>query len=325
MSKIYPLKLKRRLSPRLWGGKKLEPFLNLPAHDGAEPLGEAWQVYAENHILNGEYAEQSLADLALSLGADLLGHLSVKRYGNKFPLLAKFIDAADKLSIQVHPDDVYARTQEAASGHLGKTEAWYILAAEPGAKIIWGFKDALSKDELRRAIAQEQLEPHLNVVAVKAGDVIFNPAGTVHAIGAGIFLFEIQQSSDLTYRLYDFGRRDASGQLRELHIDKALDVADLRPGQHAKVMPKALSVNKTELISTQHFAMERWSVEAAEHQSTNLSSFEILTVIEGELALKVSNDSYPLVCGESVVLPASLGAYVLRGKAEVLRCYVPDS
>ncbi|MDZ7703843.1 MAG: type I phosphomannose isomerase catalytic subunit [Trueperaceae bacterium] len=320
-----PLRLEPYLSPRLWGGDRLEPFLGLPLLARDEPLGESWQVYAENRVVNGPDAGKTLAELAARDGAALLGTVPTARYGPRVPLLAKFIDAGRKLSIQVHPDDAYARQHEAASGHLGKAEAWYVLEATPGAEIIWGFKDDMSRDEVRAAVEGERLEPHLNHVAVRPGDVIYNPPGTVHAIGAGILLFEIQQSSDLTYRLYDYGRRDASGNLRDLHIAKALDVADLAPGERAKVTPRPLSEHRTELVHTRHFAAERWRLVGTERAQVDPTSLEILSLTEGELTMSAGGVSLTLARGESVVLPASLGDYQISGEATLLRSYVPTS
>ena len=323
MTNLYPLKLTRHLSSRLWGGKKLESFLKLSEpFNESEPLGESWQVYHNNNIVNGELAGKTLAEVAKTFGEDLLGTKSFKLYGNTVPLLAKFIDAADKLSIQVHPDDAYARRVEAHTGHLGKTEAWYVLEAEENAQIIWGFKQNVTKNTLCKAIGQGTLEEYVNFVPVKAGDVIFNPAGTLHAIGAGIFLFEIQQSSDLTYRVYDYQRCGANGELRELHVGKALDVLDLAEGEQSKVTSKHLSDQKSLLVSCDAFAMESWQV-LEEQESTDSSSLDILTLTKGELLLQTQNHEIKLVTGESVLLPASLGKYSLVGKADVLRCYVP--
>lgn len=320
---LYPLRLERALSFRLWGGTRLTSFLNLPPQQAEEPLAEVWQVYAHQRILNGPLAGQTLGAASERFGAALLGQLSVARYGTTFPLLAKFIDAADTLSIQVHPDDEFARTVEAASGHLGKAEAWYILEAAPGAKVIWGFRERLTPEQIRQAIAQGTLEAHLNHVPVAPGDVVYNPPGTLHAIGAGILLFEIQQSSDLTYRLYDFGRRDAAGRLRELHVDKALAVLRLEPGEAAKVSPQPLGPRKTRLVAVEPFAMERWEVSDGQAERTTPDSVEILTVIAGEVVLEVGDRREIMARGESVVLPAALGSYHLSGKGTLLRCYVP--
>ena len=320
----YPLELDRYLSPRLWGGERLVSFLSLSEPAGDEPLGEAWCIYSENRVLNGPLQGKTLAELTAELGAELIGTAAMERYGDTFPLLAKFIDAADKLSIQVHPDDAYAHEHEAATGFHGKSEAWLILEAAPDAHIIWGFKDALTPEEVKQAAKEERLEPHLNVVPVKAGDVIYNPAGTVHAIGAGIFLFEIQQASDLTYRLYDYGRKDSQGNPRELHLDKALEVADLTPGEHAHVTPKALGEGKTELLKTEFFAFERWDVSGDVQASTDPTSADLLSALSGELTVQAGDTEVTLTQGGSCVVPAALGAYTLSGEGALLRCYVPD-
>ena len=328
---LYPLLLEPYLSPRLWGGQRLHGFLGLdhPVNPNSDPIGEAWQVYSENCIRNGAWAGQRLADLAQAQPTDLLGTVSLARYGAKVPLLAKFIDAAAPLSIQVHPDDSYAKRVEAASGHLGKTEAWYILEAAPDAHIIWGFKDQLSPAQLREAIAGGSLEQHVNIVPVQAGDVIYNPAGTLHAIGAGILLFEIQQSSDLTYRLYDYQRRDSQGRLRELHVDKALDVLNFTPSQSAKCLAQPLSatanLRKTLLLHCEAFVMEHWQLQGEVQEATDSSSLRILTVCAGHGQLQQEGQPpLSLQQGSSVLLPAALGAYQLRGALELVCCYVPE-
>jgi mannose-6-phosphate isomerase len=324
MDQPYPLKLAPKASERLWGGERLRS--SIPAFQAfktTEPIGEAWLVYADNTIINGDYSGQTLQDLATAQGANLLGTSPTARYGTTFPLLAKLIDASDKLSIQVHPDDAYALSQEAATGYLGKTEAWYILEAAPEAEIIWGFSESLSPQQLRNAIEEGTLERYLNTVPVRAGDVILNPAGTVHAIGAGILLFEIQQSSDLTYRLYDFQRRDASGQLRELHVDKALDVSDLQPGNRAKILPKQLSPQITQLVATEHFVMDELQLPGLPELTTRPESLELLTVLGG--AVTIHHDGEPVILEqtEAAVLPAVLGAYSLEGSGRVIRCTIP--
>lgn len=322
---LYPLVLERTLSRRLWGGNRLPARLQLELDTppGADPLGEVWQVYKTNHVINGALAGSSLAEVAEQYGAALLGTASSERYGNTVPLLAKFIDAAAPLSIQVHPDDTYAQQVETSSGHLGKTEAWYILDAAADAHILWGFNQDIDADTVRNAIRAGTLEHYVNVVPVQAGDVIYNPAGTLHAIGAGIILFEIQQSSDLTYRVYDYQRRDAAGNLRDLHVDKALDVLDMHAGERAKVQPTPLDDQTLELIRVDAFAMELWQLNGQRHTRTEATSLEILTLIEGDALLSSQHDPLTLGAGMSVVLPANLGDYQLQGNASLLRCYLP--
>ncbi len=322
--KLYPLKLTPQSSERLWGGSRLQAFV--PGFDKVqtkEPLGEAWLVYAENKIANGALAGQTLQQVASTYGVELLGTKSMARYGTKVPLLAKFLDPAQWLSIQVHPDDTYALSKEASTGYLGKTEAWYVLAAKEDSQIIWGFKQEVTQEQVREAIANGTLENLLNYVSVKTGDVIYNPAGMVHALGPDVFIFEIQQSSDLTYRLYDFNRKDSSGKLRELHVDKALEVSSLSSSGAANVTPRRLSGDATELVRSEFFVAEKWEIRGSLPMETRDESLELLTVIEGTLTLQTQKELLEFARAESVVLPASFGAYEVSGNAVFLRCYVP--
>jgi mannose-6-phosphate isomerase len=323
MQRLLPLALERRLDSRIWGGSTLGPWLGLV--DAPPNLAESWQVYDQNHILGGPHAGRSLADMVLEYGADLVGTRSFALYGADFPLLAKFIDAADNLSIQVHPDDSYAHTVEAASGFHGKTEAWYILHAEVGTDLIHGFASASSRDELAGALADGSLLSLLRRVPARAGDTIFVPAGTIHAINAGIMLFEIQQKSDLTYRVYDYDRRDAQGRPRELHVERAQDVTNYAAAQPAVVEPKRLDAVRTLLVSCPYFAMERLDLAVPLSAATDPGSFEILTAIDGAASLAWADGARHLARGESIVLPANLGSYQLEpdASATLLRCYVP--
>lgn len=323
MTRLTALKLERRLDSRIWGGKLLGSWLRLE-HAPAQ-LAESWQVYEQNLILEGPFAGRTLGDLTREYGAALVGTRSFERYGADFPLLAKFIDADDKLSVQVHPDDSYAHTVEAATGFHGKTEAWYILRAKPGAQLIHGLAHASRREEFQQALEQHQLDELLRYVPVQAGDTIFVPAGTIHAINAGILLFEIQQKSDLTYRVYDYDRRDASGQLRELHLERALDVIDYSAAGPAQLPARELGADKALLVSCEYFAMERWQLDSIHRSSTDTASFDIFTVIDGATQLTWEGGTSVLEQGESIVLPATLGAYQLEPihRVTLLRCYVP--
>jgi mannose-6-phosphate isomerase len=330
MTNLPPLILERKLDSRIWGGDTLGAWLGLeypPAQ-----LAESWQVYEHNRIVGGPFAGRTLADITAEYGELLVGARSFKRYGADFPLLAKFIDAADDLSVQVHPDDTYAHSVEAATGFHGKTEAWHILRAAPGADLIHGLAAPSSREAFAAAVESGKLMGLLRRVPAAPGDTIFVPAGTVHAISGGIMLFEIQQKSDLTYRVYDYDRRDAHGQLRELHLDRALDVIDYGEQPPANVSPQPLnpdgwkgSEGRTLLVSCPYFAMERWELHDALERTTILDSFEILTAIDGAAQLVWSGGEVSLARGESIVLPAALGAYQLRPAPGVtlLVCYVP--
>ena len=330
---LYPLLTERRLVQPIWGGTQLAAWLNLP-EPRPERLGETWQVYDQNRISNGPLAGQSLAEASQRLGAGLVGTRTLARYGVDFPLLAKFIDAADRLSIQVHPDDAYAHAHEAATGFHGKTEAWYILSAAPGATVIYGLSRPSSRAEFAAAIEAGQVIDLVQRLPVKAGDVIFVPAGTVHAIEAGIVLFEIQQKSDLTYRVYDWDRRDAAtGQPRPLQVDKSLDVMNYAPPPRGAIPPLELGDGRVLLVACALFALEVWTLSSTRTAATDPGTFEILTMLEGASILQAGDSTLRLARGTSVVLPAALGAYTLRpeggasapsNSARLLRVTVPD-
>lgn len=323
MTKLLPVKLQRKLDSRIWGGSSLGAWLALDS--APDKLAESWQVYDGNRVIDGPFAGKSLAELAKQFGAEFVGTRTFERYGADFPLLAKFIDAADDLSVQVHPNDEYAHTVEAHTGFHGKTEAWYILRAEPGAHLIHGLVAQSSREDFAQAVANGTLSQVLRKVAVKPGDTVFVPAGLVHAISGGIMLFEIQQKSDLTYRVYDYDRRDDQGNLRELHLERALDVIDYRQGDDPYSKPHVLDAQRTLLVQCPYFAMEHWKLVQPHAASTTPSSFIILTAIAGQASLKTEEAHYTLSQGESIVLPASLGAYQLapEQQAELLVCYVP--
>lgn len=325
--KAYPLVLERQLKDRLWGGGRLASFLKLP-QPYPERIAESWQVYASNRVLNGPCAGMTLAQVSASWGERLLGSLSPLRYGLDFPLLAKFIDSEQDLSIQVHPDDAYAHRVEAGSGFHGKNEAWYILDAGPGAEIVYHLARPVTREQFQAAVGEGALLPLLHRQPVRAGEVVFVPAGILHSIGAGVTLFEIQQKSDLTYRVYDYGRLGADGKPRPLHLDKALDVIafDRQPPSLAGPLELDPSGEKLLLVACRHFAMERWRPGTRLTDQTRPSSLEIMTLTAGSLELSWRGGSLERQAGESVVLPASLGDYeiVPRPGLELLRCYVPD-
>jgi mannose-6-phosphate isomerase len=236
---LYPMKLAASLHETIWGGRRLERdgWKQLPP--GNTLVGEAWETEASNLIENGIYAGKTLGTVVQEMGTALLGERAIQLYGQRFPLLAKFIDANAQLSVQVHPNDTYAAEHE--GGKLGKTEFWYILSTEPGATIVYGFQEQASHAQVEQAIQNVTLDALLHQEEVQAGDVIFVPAGTVHAIGSGILLYELQEYSDVTYRMYDYGRLTAAGQPRELHIERSLAVASYDVVTHVKKTPVQLA------------------------------------------------------------------------------------
>jgi mannose-6-phosphate isomerase len=322
-ARLYPLLTERRIAQPIWGGDRLAAWLDMPAPRPAR-LGETWQVYDLNPVVNGPLAGRSLAELAREYGAELVGARSFARYGDDFPLLAKFIDAADRLSIQVHPGDDYAHTREIATGFHGKTEAWYILDAAAGADVVYGLGRPSDRAAFAAAVRDGIIEDLVQRVPVATGDVIFVPAGTIHAINAGIMLFEIQQKSDLTYRVYDYNRRDAkTGELRDLHLAKALEVSDFGPARYGKATALHLAPDRDLLVACPYFALERWQVAGAAAVPAQ-GSFEILTLIGGAGDLTWPDGQIALRKGESVVIPACQSGCALAGTATLLRVYVPD-
>ena len=316
---LYPLKLAARPVEKVWGGSEIARRYrsDLPAD---KPIGELWAVWGELAVENGALRGRTLDDLARELPLPLLGRRVAARSYPAFPLLVKILDARETLSVQVHPDDAYAREREGEP--FGKAEVWYVLDAEPGAQIIHGVAQPLSRAEAERAIEAGDLPGRLAHVSVAPGDVVFNPPGTIHALGEGILLYELQQSSDLTYRFYDWDRHDPN---RPLHVEKSLDVADLAPYPQHKIRPveiREAGATRTYLCACQHFAAELLRVESQIHERPAGECFHILTALEG--AGRVFD--VPLDCGESVLIPAGLHAYEVRADEPLLlvKAYVPD-
>ncbi len=339
---LYPLLVERHLVHRIWGGQRIGDWLSL--HEPRQvQIGESWQVFDTNAVLNGLLSNFSLGDITRHYGADLVGTRTIERYGSDFPLLTKFLDASSKLSVQVHPDDDYAHTYEALSGFHGKSEAWYILRAAPGATVVSGLKPGCTREDFIAAIEADQVEQMLHYMPVQAGDTVYIPAGTVHNINAGVLLFEIQQKSDLTYRIYDYKRVDsATGQPRTLHIDKALDVIDFTslPRSRSVATPLDAAGKRQLLTSCPYFALENWMIGEEFSWRTDPGSLEIITVIENQGLLTWEDGMLPLHLGDSVVLPASLGNVSIRPlpvkspqtlngmestDLRVVRTYVPGS
>lgn len=329
MSYLYPIRLIPSLHETIWGGRRLErdTWKTLPA--GAVAIGESWETEINTIIKNGPYEGLTLGSLVNELGPLLLGEQSIAIFGRRFPLLAKFIDANTQLSVQVHPDDEYAAENEA--GKLGKTEFWYVLTAEPGAKVIHGFKTSVDPTDVLYAIQTMTLEQLTHEETVQTGDIIFVPAGTVHAIGSGILLYELQEYSDVTYRMYDYGRLAGNGRPRELHIDRSLAVTRYEPSHQIKALPVYL-VDKADfsdrcLVACQYFVTRELCFK--QHGSlpgTTDGSCIILTSLGAEVEIRYGTEmrySEPLQRGQTMILPAALGEYRIEGQGLLLFSYVP--
>jgi mannose-6-phosphate isomerase len=312
----YPLRMQPTYHVKVWGGRKLETVLGktLPSD---ETYGEAWELHDSAAVANGPLAGRTMGDLLAEYGADVIGTVSDPAEG--LPLLAKLIDAADWLSIQLHPDDAQAQALEGQP--RGKTEAWYILAAEPGSRLVIGVQPGTMPDQMAAAIRSNTLEDLLVVADVVPGDVLFVQAGTIHAIGAGILLYEIQQSSDTTYRLYDWGRLGLDGQPRPLHIEKGTQVANLES------LPQIIHTGDqtgqvVEIVSAAYFVTRLYQLNARNGDSVLLDTggdrFHVLTCIEGTAAAAVDGETVDFTTGQTVLIPAAVGGYTLSGPGRVL-------
>jgi mannose-6-phosphate isomerase len=292
----------------------------------AEPLGEAWMTGSECRFANGPFVGKKLGEAWPEMPAEWAGTRADR--SQAFPLLVKFIFAEEKLSVQVHPDDNYAARHEQASGGCGKTEMWYALRARPGAEVLVGVKPKVTRDDFERAIADGTAEDCLERIPISIGDAVFVPAGTAHTIGPGLVLCEIQEHSDLTYRVYDYNRRDAQGRARDLHIEKALEV--IRFGQQfgGKIEPlriKEAGAEKTYFVSCRYFESSRWDFGAPVLMASTLGYFDLLIFLEGTGAIRWEQESAAYSPAQVWMIPAGLGAYQIAPemRTSLLRTYIP--
>ncbi|WP_446897900.1 type I phosphomannose isomerase catalytic subunit [Clostridium sp. LBM24168] len=312
---MYPIRFENLYYEKIWGGRDFELFRdNLP--EGK--IGESWDVACHPNgmsiISNGKFRGMRFDELIRNQGDKLLG---TKINKNRFPLLVKLINATDKLSIQVHPDDEYAGRFE---NQMGKTEAWYVIEAFSGASLIVGSKEGCTYEQFKNGIYQGNLEAYMNRIHVKKGDVFFIKSGMVHAICEGVILAEIQQNSDITYRVYDYNRG------RELHIKKALDVANLKLKAKNNTGIKILrnGYSKTYLCLSKKFAMELYDVFNEAVGFSDKERFYIFTCVDGKGDIIYDNGTEPVKIGDSILIPASMGKYKLKGKMKLIKSYVPD-
>lgn len=324
---LYPFKFNPVFKDYLWGGRELEKLgKNLPEGITAE----SWEISTHpdgiSTITNGEFRGQLLTDLIDRYGLEIVGE-ELYKSNKKFPLLIKFIDANSKLSVQVHPSDEYAKQHE--NGELGKNEMWYILSAKPGAKLVYGTKPGITKEDFRKAVKDDRIGECINEVMVYPGDVLNIPAGLVHAIGEGIVLAEIQQNSNTTYRVFDYNRVDIRGNKRSLHIEKALDVIDFNL-DIKKAKRKGLDVKlgeastKSYKIANNYFSVEEYDIKGAAVENADGSKFHIYVFVNGEGKIKYDYGEIYAKRGESVLIPAALGKYTLEGSFTALKTYVPN-
>jgi mannose-6-phosphate isomerase len=308
-ARLYPYVLEPKLAPAIWGGDALVRRFGKPG-DPAQPLGESWECWDENRIANGAFAGATLGDLRERLERELTGPIDPAR---AFPVLTKIIDARAPLSVQVHPDDAYAQRVEHQPN--GKTECWYILDCEPGAELVLGWKRDTTREEYERRVADGTLADVLRSVPVRPGDAFYLPAGTLHAIGAGIRLFETQQASDLTYRIFDWNRVGTDGKPRELHVQKAADVLDYRatfPEAVKQLSYATDGLERTLLIAEPRFVVERVTVTRNEAYVETDGRPLTVTAMGAHVRIDVDLDSsVVLEPWQSVVTPAATESIAL--------------
>ncbi len=312
---LPPLRLQPDFHERVWGGARLKP--------GAPSIGEAWIVHEGNRVAGGPFAGRTLAEVAEAEGPALLGRRAGAQSDGRFPLLIKLLDCHDWLSVQVHPNDEQAARLE-GPGQFGKTEAWHILEAAPDARVISGLRPGTAPAQFEQAVRSGTLLEWLEYLPVKNGDTLFTPAGLLHALGPGLLLYEVQQTSDITYRVFDWNRPASAG--RALHVEQSLAVTAVGLAGQASAEPSLPDGGRTTLVECDYFALDLMRSEARPVDlDTSGDSFHALTLVEGAGVIAAPAWSEPLAQFETLVVPASAGPYRLepRGACRALLSRVP--
>ena len=313
---FYPLLFKPIFKERIWGGTKLKEVLN-KSFDGSQ-IGESWELSTvENDIsvvANGAFEGFDLNQLIEKYPTELLGVNSIQYFGNNFPLLFKFIDAKEDLSIQVHPDDALAKERH---NSFGKTEMWFVMQADDNARLVVGFKDKTNKKEYQEHLENKTLIAVLNETPVKVGDAFFLETGTVHAIGAGVLIAEIQQTSDITYRLYDWDRVDANGVGRELHTDLALDAINFEP-TNTKLNYDVVKNKSVNLVECPFFKTNILQISDIYNWKKTKESFTVLMCTEGSFTINMLHFKAEFKKGDTILIPAIIDSFEIIGEAFLL-------
>ena len=307
---LYPYLIEPKLVPAIWGGDALVKQFG-KAGDANAKIGESWECWDENRIANGPLAGQTIAQLRTALGDAFLGNLDPTQI---FPILTKIIDARGSLSVQVHPDDAYAQRVEHQRN--GKTECWYVLDAQPDAQLVLGWKKDTSREEYERRVADGSLGDILRHVPVQKGDAFYLPAGTLHAIGAGIIIFETQQASDLTYRIFDWNRVDANGKPRELHVQKAGDVLDFdqcHAGAINQLRYTLEGIERTALIADPRFLVEELHLTPKSHSISTEGRPLIFMTLASDAELRCEAATLRLGPYQTALVPAATGHVLANG------------
>lgn len=318
----YPLTFQPILKEKIWGGKQLKTYLSKTDQD--LPFGESWEIAdlpnGQSIVSNGDLKGKTLGEVMSAFAKAVLGTTVVDRFGENFPLLIKYIDAADDLSVQLHPDDTLA---EALHGGKGKTEMWYILKADPGAQLIIGFEGDMTPEKFNASVKNGTVNDHLQYLDVKEGDSFFISAGLIHAIGKGVVLAEIQQTSDITYRVYDYDRKQPDGTLRDLHIDHArMALSYVNPNDYV-LEHDSNQIGAQELKHCPFFKTDITQLGSSVYTIDRTDSFTVLMMVGGKMTCTHLNRTYKLALGETLLIPADCTAVILEGEdAKFLEVYL---
>lgn len=322
-NKLYPLKFQPILKEKIWGGNKLKSILNKKTN--LNNVGESWEISDvkgdTSTVSNGELKKQSLKRLLKTFKGDLIGNKNYKVFGDKFPLLIKFIDAKQDLSIQLHPNDELAAKRH---NSFGKTEMWYVMQADENANLIVGFNQKVTPEKYLEHLEAKTLTQILNFDKVKEGDTYFIEVGRVHAIGAGVMLAEIQQTSDITYRVYDWDRVDDEGNERELHNDLAIDAIDFKMKDDFRIEYSKSNRESNKMVNCPYFTTNYLPIEKQKVKKINThDSFIIYMCVKGEATIKTENTIETIKQGETILLPAVIDTFEISAeKAVLLEVYV---
>ena len=329
--KLYPLKFGKVYKDYIWGGRNLDKIgKELPSSGN---VAESWELSCHKNgmstISNGEYSGMTLEEYINKFGCEAIGKALPQKDLDKFPLLIKFIDANDSLSVQVHPSDEYAFKNE--NGELGKNEMWYILSAESEATLVAGVANGVTKESFAEAIKNNTVEECLNYIQVKEGDFINIPDGLVHAIGKGIILAEVQQNSDTTYRVYDYNRVGADGKTRPLHVEKSLETINFSYTGEVCKSAKGLkfkigeNAEKTVKIANKYFSIELYEIDnGATEENADGEKFSVYIICSGAGKITYDGGELDVKMGETLLIPAAMGEYKIEGTLKAVKSYVPN-
>jgi len=322
INKLYPIKFKPILKEKIWGGQKLKTHLN--KQSDLSNVGESWEISDvegdTSIVINGDLRGKSLKELLELFKGELIGEKNYYKFGNQFPLLIKFIDAKEDLSIQLHPNDELATKRHDT---FGKTEMWYVMQADECSNLIVGFNQKVTPETYLKHLKDKTLTKILNFDTVNEGDTFFIEAGRVHAIGAGVMIAEIQQTSDITYRVYDWDRVDEKGNSRDLHNNLAIDAIDFQMKDNFRVSYQKIENHSNKIVGCPYFTTSFIPIKGTIQKQNNMDSFIIYMCVDGEVTIATPNSTENIVKGETLLVPAIIKTYLITAKnAKLLEVYV---